>query len=227
MKKCKLKIWFGSNKIYFEIFSSFFLGIMAIIVSICSLIISNKQLKNDELLNKPLIKISYEQFTYKEQNDSEKITIENVGGYAYNYDINKKVFLHCEYTPSNGLPSKTIDLLINDILDTSSPTNNYTGSIGCYYTFANMEYFYKLYNQAINIKKGILFIELHKYISISYLDFKEQQHKDLFRIYGVRQGVKIQSTDEINNLLSIDYPSYYISNITMEQLLDSFNVKPD
>ena len=90
-----------------------------------------------------------------------------------------------------------------------------------------MEYFYKLYNQAINIKKGILFIELHKYISISYLDFKEQQHKDLFRIYGVRQGVKIQSTDEINNLLSIDYPSYYISNITMEQLLDSFNVKLD
>ena len=66
---------------------------MALIVSIVSCQINNRQLKNEELINMPRFKISKKQFTYETNNDSEKLTIENVGGYASNYIIDKKVFL--------------------------------------------------------------------------------------------------------------------------------------
>ncbi|MCD7923617.1 MAG: hypothetical protein LUI85_02530 [Bacteroides sp.] len=78
------------NKIFFEIFSSILLSAMALTVSISSYQTTVRQAENEELLNMPLIKISSEQFSWKGVNDSEKLTIENVGGYAYNFTTNKK-----------------------------------------------------------------------------------------------------------------------------------------
>ena len=115
----KVKAFLQRNKILFDIFSSILLSSMALIVSINSCQISKQQSINEERLNIPLIKVSSEQFSNKETNDSEKITIENVGGYAYNYKIQKKVFLSCEYNPLNGEATKQIYLPIDDILDTS------------------------------------------------------------------------------------------------------------
>jgi len=215
------------NKIFFEIFSSILLSAMALTVSISSYQTTVRQAENEELLNMPLIKIPSEQFSWKGVNDSEKLTIENVGGYAYNFTTNKKVFLLCKYSPLNGGTPKQIYLPINDILDTSSPANNYTGIIEYYYTFCNMDFFHNLYKQSIDIKEAYIEIYLLKYVTVTYNDFKEQLHEDLFIIDGVRQGCKIKKDGNIVNLFSKQYPSYRISEITMEQILELLKVKPE
>ena len=214
------------NKIYFEIFSSVLLSFMALIVSINSCQISKQQLANEDRLNMPRIKVSHEQLSSKEANDSEKIIVENVGGHAYNYHIEKKVFLSCKYFPLNGGDSKQICLPIQDILDTSFPTNNYTGVIESYYTICTVKYFNELYNQTRDVK-GFLDIQLLKYISISYSDFKDELHEDLFIIDGVYQGRKIEKNDKINKLFSIKFPSYRISEIKLEQILELLGKEPE
>ena len=223
----KVKAFLQRNKILFDIFSSILLSSMALIVSINSCQISKQQSINEERLNIPLIKVSSEQFSNKETNDSEKITIENVGGYAYNYKIQKKVFLSCEYNPLNGEATKQIYLPIDDILDTSSQTNNYIGPIKYYYTISTMKYFHDLYQKTIEVEKGYLHIRLLKYIMISYNDFKDQTHKELFSIDGVFQGCKIEETDDINKLFSLQYPTYRISKITLEQIFKLIKLKPE
>lgn len=223
----KTKTFLQRNKIFFEIFSSVLLSFMALLVSINSCQISKQQSINEERLNMPLIKISSDQFSKETINDSEKITIENVGGYAYNYTIQKRVFLSCEYTPLDGGATKRIYLPIDDILDTSSQTNNYIGPIKYYYTISTMKYFHELYQKTIEVEKGYLHIRLLKYITISYNDFKDKSHKDLFIIDGVLQGCKIEETDDINKLFSIQYPTYRISQITLGQIFELLKNEPE
>lgn len=222
----KIRDFLQRNQIYFEIFSSILLSIMALIVSVNSCQISKQQLANEERLNMPRIKISHEQLSSKEANDSEKIIIENVGGHAYNYNIEKRVFLSCKYFPLNGDNSKQICLPIQDILDTSFPTNNYTGVIESYYTICTVKYFNELYNQARDIK-GFLDLQLLKYISISYFDFKDELHEELFIIDGVYQGRKIEKNDKISKLFSVKFPSYRISEIKLEKIIEMLEKKPE
>lgn len=222
----KAKTFLQRNKILFDIFSSVLLSFMALTVSVNSCQISKQQLANEERLNMPRIKISHEQLSNNEANDSEKVIIENVGGHAYNYNIEKRVFLSCKYFPLNGDDNKQIYLPIQDILDTSFPTNNYTGIIESYYTICNVKYFNELYDQARDIK-GFLDLQLLKYISISYFDFKDELHEDLFIIDGVYQGHKTEKNDKISKLFSVKAPSYRISEIKLEKIFELLEEKPE
>lgn len=198
---------------------------MAFTVSVVSCQINNRQLKNEELINMPRFKISKEQFTWKKNNDSEKLTIENVGGYASNYIIDKKVFLSCKYYPLNGKENRQIYLPIEDVLDTSIPSNNYTGIIKEYYSISTIKNFNKLYQQSLNIEKGSLEIELLYYIVISYVDFRNQQHVNYFKIDNLYGGREINRNEKLDELFSLQYPRYRISQITFNQILELLNLK--
>lgn len=220
----KLRNFLNRNKIFFDIFSSILLSIMALIVSIVSCQINNRQLKNEELINMPRFKISKKQFTYETNNDSEKLTIENVGGYASNYIIDKKVFLSCKYYPLNGEENRQIYLPIDDVLDTSIPYNNYTGIIKESYSITTIKNFNKLYQQSLNIEKGNLEIELLYYIVISYVDFRNQQHVNYFKVDNVYGGREINRGENLDELFSLQYPRYRISQITFNQILELLNL---
>lgn len=224
-KKNNIKEFLKTNKIFIDFISSILLSIMAIFVSINSCQINKRQVENEELLNMPLFKICKEQFSWETTNDSEKVTIENVGGYAYNYNFEKRIFLFCQYYPLNGKEDKQIYLPIDDMLNSSFTTSNYTGILQYYYSISNIEYFNKLYQQTIGIKNGFLDIKLLYYIIISYNDFKGHQHKDYFIINGIDGGRKINKDERLDYLLSLKWPSYNISEITLEQIIELLKQK--
>lgn len=226
--KCviKLRNFLSRNKIFFEILSSILLSTMALTVSIVSCQINKRQVENEELINMPHFKISKEQFTWKTNNDSEKLTIENVGGYASNYIIDKKIYLSCKYWTYNGEKNRQIYLPIDDILDTSFPSNNYTGIIEEFYSISTINNFNELYQQSLNIEKGSLQIELLYYIVITCVDFRNQQHIEYYIVDNVYGGRKIDKIDEkLERLFSIQYPRYRISQITFNQILELLNLK--
>lgn len=226
--KCvtKLRNFLNRNKIFFEILSSILLSTMALTVSIVSCQINKRQVENEELINMPHFKISKEQFTWKTNNDSEKLTIENVGGYASNYIIDKKIYLSCKYWTYNGEKNRQIYLPIDDILDTSFPSSNYTGIIEEFYSISTINNFNELYQQSLNIEKGSLQIELLYYIVITCADFRNQQHIEYYIVDNVYGGRKIDNIDEkLERLFSIQYPRYRISQITFNQILELLNLK--
>lgn len=215
----RIKKWLNNNKIYIETICTLLLGIMSLLVSVNSCKLTKRQIENDEFLNMPLIQVKSEQFSWGNKNDSEKITIENVGKYAYGYETSKRVFLKCSYHPLDGDPGKIIYLLISNILDTSSSSNEYVGNIATYFTIENNKYFNDLYNKSISINNAILNIELIKYITIKYYDFKDNLHEDIFIVPTGYTGSKIKINKELENLFEIKN-FYKIQELTIEQIIE-------
>ena len=115
---------------------------------------------------------------------------------------------------------------IDDILDVSFPSSNYTGIIEEFYSISTINNFNELYQQSLNIEKGSLQIELLYYIVITCVDFRNQQHIEYYIVNNVYGGRKIDKIDgKLESLFSIQYPRYRISQITFNQILELLNLK--
>lgn len=227
-----LKELLERNKIYFEIFSSFCLGVMAILVSFCSLYISNKQTKNEELLNMPLIKVTSNIFTQKENINSQIIVIENVGGIGKKYDIKQYNFLTIKYFPLNE-KAQIRTMPINDLFNKISVANDYKGLIAQLYSKSDIYKFDDilsdiryLYNEYGNKDNPIPHFEIliETYISINYYDFKNDVHTDFFKIN--RSNVSsIEDNNEIFSLLSNKKDKLSIDKINTNTIFKIVGIK--
>ena len=219
--KC-FKEWLINNKIYLDTFCTFLLGVMSLLVSVNSCKLTKRQIENDEYLNMPLIQVKSEQFTWEDKNDSEKITIENVGKYAYGYETNKKIFLKCSLHPLNGKPSKVVYLPIANILDTSFSSHEYVGNIATYMTIKNNTYYDDLIRESIEVEKSFLEINLIKFIIVKYYDFKDKTHEDIFIVPTGSTGSKVPLNDEIEKLFRLtNYKR--INELSIDKIIELIN----
>lgn len=219
--KC-LKKWLNSNRIYLETICTILLGTMSLLVSVNSCRLTKRQIENDEYLNMPLIQVKSEQFTWEDKNDSEKITIENVGKYAYGYETNKKIFLKCSFHPLNGKSGKVVYLPIANILDTSFSPHEYVGDIATYMTIKNNKYYHDLIRASIEVKKSFLDINLIKYIIVKYYDFKDNLHEDIFIVPTGSTGSKVPFNDEIEKLFRLtNYKR--IDELSIDKIIELIN----
>lgn len=217
-RKCNIKQWAEGNKIFIDWITTILLGIMSILVSINSCKLAERQIKNDELLNMPLIHVKSESFDWDEKNDSEWIYITNVGNYASDYSTSKHVFLECKYYPDKGNPIE-LNLPISNMLDSSFPSHEYIGKITTYLTAKTNKYYHDLQRKAIEVENGILLLDIKKYISVSYKDFIGKEHNDLFSVITGFTGVKINSNKELEEQINNNY-YYRISELSIEQIMD-------
>lgn len=217
-KKCDIRQWTKKNKIFIDWFTTISLGIMSILVSVNSCKLTERQIKNDELLNMPLIQVKSESFDLDEKNDSEWIYITNVGNYASDYSTSKYVFLRCMYYPDKGNPIE-LYLPISNMLDSSFPSHEYIGKVETYLTAKTNKYYHDLQREAIEVENGYLFLDIKKYISVSYNDFRGRKHNDLFSVITGYTGVKIDLNKELEELIRNNY-YYRISELSIEQIMD-------
>ena len=154
-KKYDIRQWTKKNKIFIDWFTTISLGIMSILVSVNSCKLTERQIKNDELLNMPLIQVKSESFDLDEKNDSEWIYITNVGNYASDYSTSKYVFLRCMYYPDKGNPIE-LYLPISNMLDSSFPSHEYIGKVETYLTAKTNKYYHDLQREAIEVENGSL-----------------------------------------------------------------------
>lgn len=217
----------GSNKTIDENFNTFeiikfFLEItVTIIVGVASIIIAwsankltKRQIKNEELLNKPFLEIKDNVFTFKNINDSESITISNNGSHLTNFEFETYTFLLLR---NNGIKQV---YYVSGFMDRSTIHNPHKGLLVDIKTLYSRDYFHTIlkntfdYNEKTN--KHVL-VDLERYIVIHYQDYKKEPHCEIYKTDGFywTQVDKIKYDHNKSNLFKIKY----LSEQTIENLL--------
>ena len=222
-----MKEWLERNKIYFETISTSLLAVMAIIVSIASIWISQNQLENDKLLNQPLIKVSNEVFSYAGgDNDSRFLIVENKGTPITEFSSRLYTFIKIE---ANKKPfEKSIDrqiiyIPINDYFGGTISTNNFKGELTTYIGINNYQL---LNNIKTDFKKKfdkdlpMTFFSLIQFMEVGFKDYKGDKIAKLFKIDEVREGFEIERDEEFTSLLKVwkENSRSYIYTIKTEDI---------
>lgn len=217
-----MKKWLKKNKIYFETISSTLLGFMAIIVSIVSIYITLRQVKNEELLNQPRLKISSEPVAIKSDEDnSHFVVIENTGGNLTDFNSTIHTFLKIQTVINNE--RKVIYRRINDYFGGSIVYNNTVGIIEKYIGAGNLNLEFEL-EKGFDIKYGedypYTFISIEIFLDVGYKDFKDQEINELYKVEHVYGGIKIKRDKEVKTLLEMPLASEYIYKYSADKILE-------
>jgi hypothetical protein len=213
---------FKKIKTFFDYTHTSLLGIMSLIVSVNSCILSERQVENEERLNMPLIEVRSSKFTFKETNDSEEVTIKNIGKFAKFYDVKKNIFLECIFTPKRSVsnePIKRLYIPINDLLDSSFPKHDYEGVIDIKMSIGTYKYVDDLIYETTKVTNGFLNITLLQYIVVKYYDFKDILHEDIFLVKPGLPSTRVDYNDHLYELFKLrDHHS--IQELSIEKIIE-------
>lgn len=213
---------FKKIKTFFDYTHTSLLGIMSLIVSVNSCILSERQIKNEERLNMPLIEVKSNKYTFKETNDSEEVTVKNIGKFAKYYYVDKKIFLECSFQPQGSIlneASKRLYIPINDLLDRSLPIHDYEGVIEIKRSVGTYKYVDDLINETTKVTNGFLNITLLQYIVVKYYDFKDILHEDIFLVTPGLPSTRVDYNDHLYELFKLrDHHS--IQELSIEKIIE-------
>jgi len=222
-----MKEWLERNKIYFETISTSLLAVMAIIVSIASIWISQNQLENDKLLNQPLIKVSNEVFSYAGgDNDSRFLIVENKGTPITEFSSRLYTFIKIEANkkPFNkSINRQTIYIPINDYFGGTISTNNFNGELIKYIGINNYQLLNNIetdFEKKFDKDLPMTFFSLIQFMEVSFKDYKGDKIAKLFKIDAVREGFEIEKNEEFTSLLKVwkENSRSYIYTIKSEDI---------
>lgn len=183
----KIKEFLNKYKIFTEVFSNIFLGIMGMVISINAINVAKYQniLVKRELL--PVLEIIEYQSPNEEDIYNETlIQISNIGGALYGLKTDRMCFLNIEYQTEDGREGKTKKEIIG-YYSYSKSTNRANGLLQTISGYNN-------WNKYINIKNSItdeklkvygikfLNIRIEKYLKLQYYDVFNEKHIDYYKI---------------------------------------------
>jgi len=223
-----MKEWLTNNKIYFDTISRTLLAIMAVIISFVSISISSNQLENEYNLNKPLIKVSSETFSYSgEPNDSRYLIISNEGSPITSFSSKLYTWIKIEANKSPfdaNSERQTLYLPIWDYFGGTVSSNNFTGEMERYIGLKNNNLLYKIrkeFDDKYNEEFDYTFLSIVQKIAISFNDYKGARVNKLFEIDVVSQGYEINEDQETKGLIidwNNDNKKYSIYSLTASDI---------
>lgn len=190
----KFRKWLKDNKIFFEVFSMFFLGVMSIVLTWTSIRISQRQVDIEEHKLIPRIEIDYrfEADISKKSSNSEVINIYNHGGDILDLEIDLFCFLNLLFeskTNEEIIPFKGYFNQGNIVKNSST---NLIYEIGSNYTQRDL------------IQRGLSLIEVlpaypdfNFVMRIKYKDVFKKQHVKYYSFYTLRDSGKNGNFKEI------------------------------
>jgi hypothetical protein len=172
-----MKNFLISNKIYVEVFSYFFLGIMALVVSITQVAISKSELEihKNELL--PIFRVDYNYLKPDtiEYYDTQVLTISNEGKpiKSFKYDIN--TYYRFEISTRNS--QTEILIPVQGFYFARFNTNNSTGKLLEAFGKGNNKIYHQLYLDCMSLTKNdtYVFIDLVSVFKLSYIDINNKK----------------------------------------------------
>jgi len=210
MKISKLRDWLNTNKVFFETISATLLGLMAIIISILSINVTERQLENEIKLNQPLIKISNDVFSYYGgEKDSRFLIIENIGGPLQKYNSEIYNILEIETRGNanrDNYTRKKIQIPLNDYFSGTIGSYNYSGTIEKYIGINNYNLLSNLdYN--FEAKYGNeypqTFINIKTILIITFEDYRGEMNRKAFEVDELHGGREIILDNSLLKNISI------------------------
>lgn len=174
------------NKIYFEVFSLTFLGLMGIVVSISQAVIARRELKIHEKELLPTFSIKYQLFKSNDTSnvyDTEMLTISNEGRAIKKMRYELKTFYKFEfYRKNTSLRNTILYAPISDYFILQYITNEHVGKLLEAVTKGNNENFFDVYKCCMKKTKdnNFLFVDKISLLKISYIDLSGDSHDEYY-----------------------------------------------
>ena len=234
-KPNKSQIWLENNKIFFEIFSYVFVGIMGIVISFVgwktnqrSADIYQKQLEILDNDREPYFSLSYEKISEERKEDEyhiiNKYTIKNDGGLiydAYLSDIKSCVTI-CVKNDEN---------IYKYYLDGKFyiPNEQYIYNLDTkkFSFYCNENSAFSDFVEALEIDLAFVFdeydvtISVNNYITINYVNYKNEKYSKVYEFS--RDGIFANVEDDTKKELVLGRIRYGASNGTMKIATDIYN----
>lgn len=180
----KITKWLRNNEIYFTTICTILLSGMAIIVSVISNQVANRQFEMDYFEKQPDFQITKEQlFNEKNQKyEDTNLIITKLTGKAKNIEIETITLLDIEYTNTNN-EAKNSRFLIEGYYDTSFLSGKTEGIIETETGHKNNRKEIELENYLVEMienQNQFIYTELKTYVQIKYLNFQNESKTEYF-----------------------------------------------
>ncbi|MEG1228625.1 MAG: hypothetical protein RSD71_07990 [Flavobacterium sp.] len=180
----KIKKWLKKNEIYFTTICTLLLSGMAIIVSVISNQVANRQFDMEYFEKQPDFQITKEQlFNEKTQKyEDTNLTIAKLTGKAKNIDIETITILDIEYTNTKN-EVKHSNILIEGYYETSFLSGKTEGAIQTETGYKNNSKEIELENHIIEMienQNQFIYAQLKTYVQIRYLNFQNESKTEYF-----------------------------------------------
>lgn len=173
-----------------------------------------RQIKNEELLNMPVFEFKDKQFTHTNLYDSESTEIYNNGGSITDLKFKTYTFLRLRCN------NKEQVYYVFGFMYYHKSYNSSKGMLVDIKTFCSKQHFHKIYNNALAHTKetdSYAFADLEKYIVITYKDFKNTEHTNIYKYDGPYWILVDKIPYDYNNMEQ--YRISQLSTKTIDELL--------
>ncbi|HEU4554878.1 MAG TPA: hypothetical protein VFS25_18660 [Chitinophaga sp.] len=185
-----MKKFLEANKIYFEVFSMAFLGLMAVIVSFTQWRTSSREFELHKYENMPLIKVSYELIktdtsgTY----DTEILRVTNEGKIVKRFNKAFFSFYHFNIKPldSNG-KGKDIYVPVADFFGLTFNSNNLSGKLFesfSYHNNSNIVNAERHCQAFFSTKRLFITVTREVYFKFDFTDISNEKHTIYMDTFG-------------------------------------------
>jgi hypothetical protein len=205
----KLRNFLTVNKIFFDTLTTFALASMAVIVAFAQWTVMNQQaqyqeqqttMQHTQALPKFVIETDQLWNEDKTFRETEKLMVYNYGNSAYNVHVNNVVFLDATLTHQGETQKRRI--AIADYYTFTDITNNPTGLVSSSSVTGNNSAFYNLEQHLLEPMntmdaKGLMSINLARYVSITYTDVFNETHTEYYRVNDVIPADSIDKSEGV------------------------------
>jgi hypothetical protein len=192
-----MKKFLTKNKIYFEIFSMIFLGVMALIVSFTQLRTSSLEYELHRAEKMPLFKIDYKlaKIDSTEFYDTEFLQVSNEGGIIKKFECKFNVFYEFTIQPWDNMKhSRTIYVPAWDFYGLTLRSGKLTGELMTAYSRGNNYYISeaeRYCNKFLEKTKKFVSVRRTTVLKIDYTNINNEKHT----VYLDTQGNEISENE--------------------------------
>ena len=200
----KIKKWLKKNEIYFTTVCTILLSGMAIIVSVISNQVANRQFEMDYFEKQPDFQITKEHIFNEKTQKFEDINliITKLTGKAKNIEIETITILDIEYTNTKN-ELKYSHLLIEGYYDASFSSGKTEGIIQTETGYKNNSKeieFENYLSEMIEDQNQFIYAKLKTYVQIRYLNFQNESKTEYFDASSI--SGKLINNDTLNNFFN-------------------------
>ena len=192
--KFNFKEFLSRNKIYFEIFEKFFLGFMAIVISLTQTIIACEDIDLKKKDAQPILRIATEVSKLKDPDyyDTEILRLFNDGKPVKKSELEIFSFLFLEIQDYKNRKDLSFSIPISDMFAAEFKRQSSTGELYACYTVDNNRIIATLSRSTMDLGTGMTFYSLRRYffVSIKYDDLNGDHHEVLLDDNGVEVPVE-------------------------------------
>lgn len=197
----KITEWLKNNEVYFTTICTILLSIMAIIVSIISNRVANRQFEMDYFEKQADFQITKEQLFDEKTKKYEEtnLIITKLTGKAKNIEIATITLLDIEYTSTKNETKNSL-FLIEGYYDTSVLSGKTEGIIQTETGHKNNSKEIELENyltEMIENQNQFIFTQLKTFVQIKYLNFQNDSKTEYFDASSI--SGKLINNDTLNN----------------------------